>query len=512
MSIPLIETEHLTFAYPGGEPVLRDVSLQIKQGEFVTLCGVSGCGKSTLLRLMKSGLQPRGELSGRALFRGREVGTKPDVQEASAVGFVMQDPEAQTVTDKVWHELAFSCESVGMPQGEIRRRVGELAGYFGLEKLFTRDAATLSGGQKQLLCLASAAALHPELLLLDEPTSQLDPVSAQNFVDAVRRLSRDFGVTVIAAEHRLEELLPISDRVIVLDHGSVIADCAPALLAGALPSGHPMLHALTASQRVWLAAGGRSGASPVSVREGRSDVQCVRYIRENSGGLSSPARQFTPSGDPVLTVNGLYAGWGRTAPDVLRGASLRLYPGEIYAIIGGNGSGKSTLLKVINGMLKPTGGRVRLKRGAVPAYLPQDPCLLFTRETAGEEAPAEQLEKFGLAALSGRDPLDLSGGERQKLALAKLLADEPEILLLDEPTKGTDSAARLEFSEMLRQTAGQGTAVLLVTHDAEFAAHCADICGMLFNGEMIDESPPQEMFRQNYFYTTPMSRLTHGII
>lgn len=512
MSVPQIETEHLSFSYPGGETVLRDVSLRIMPGEFVTLCGVSGCGKSTLLRLMKSGLQPRGELSGSVRFRGCEVGRKPDVAEASAVGFVMQDPEAQTVTDKVWHELAFSCESVGMPQGEIRRRAGELAAYFGLEPLFGRDTATLSGGQKQLLCLASAAALHPELLLLDEPTSQLDPLAAQNFVDTVRRLNRDFGVTIIAAEHRLEELLPISDRVIVLDRGSVIADCVPGLLAERLPESHPMRSALTASQRVWLMAGGKSGASPVSVREGRSDGLCMRYIQEHSGEFTAPSREFTPAGEPAVVVKGLYASWGRTSPDVLRGTDLSLYPGEIYAVIGGNGSGKSTLLKVINGMLKPTGGRVRLKRGAVPAYLPQDPCLLFTRETAGEEAPAEQLGKFGLSDLSGRDPLDLSGGERQRLALAKLLAGKPEILLLDEPTKGTDAAARLELSAMLREIAQQGTAVLLVTHDAEFAAGCADLCGMLFNGEMINEATPQEMFRQNYFYTTPMSRLVRGII
>ena len=187
----------------------------------------------------------------------------------------MQDPEAQTVTDKVWHELAFSCESVGMERNEIRRRVGEMAGYFGLEELFDKPTDALSGGQKQLLCLASAAVLHPELLLLDEPTSQLDPIAAQNFIDAVRRLNRDFGVTVIAAEHRLEELLPISDRAVVMDGGRIIADCAPALLADRLPAGHPMEKALTASQRIFRAAGGR-GVSPVSVREGRSISRSTR--------------------------------------------------------------------------------------------------------------------------------------------------------------------------------------------------------------------------------------------
>lgn len=511
-----IETERLSFAYPGGNTALRDVTLSVEPGEFVTLCGLSGCGKSTLLRLLKPGLQPRGKQSGRILLNGSELPAEPDKYTSAAVGFVMQDPEAQTVTDKVWHELAFSCESVGLPQGEIRRRVGEMACYFGLEELFERDTSTLSGGQKQLMCLASAAALHPEILLLDEPTSQLDPVAAQNFVDAVRRLNHDFGITVIAAEHRLEELLPISDRVIVLEpagadpgKGSVIADCAPSLLAERLPAGHPIGRALTAAQRVFRAAGGK-GASPVSVREGRQDPVCREYLAAHPEGGSREGRALPQ--EPLISVRELHAGWGRTAPEVLRGVTLSLRPGEIYAVIGGNGSGKSTLLKAIYGIVKPTGGRIRMRRSVNTAYLPQNPCMLFTRDTAGEEAPPEFLAKFGLTELSGRDPLDLSGGERQKLALAKLLAERPDVLLLDEPTKGTDAASREGFAAMLRDIAAEGTAVLLVTHDTEFAAACADTCGMLFGGEVISEAPPGEMFRQNYFYTTPMSRLSRGII
>ena len=251
-----ITIQGLSFTYPDGAYALQDVSFSVNPGEFVTLCGLSGCGKSTLLRLMKPGLFPRGELSGSVLFSGKAISAEPDRDSAQKIGFVMQSPDAQAVTDKVWHELAFSCESVGLPQAEIRRRVGEMAGYFGLSELFERETDTLSGGQKQLLCLASAAALHPDVLLLDEPTSQLDPIAAQGFIDAVRRLNRDFGVTVITAEHRLEELLPISDRVIVLDGGKVLADCSPALLAEKLPAGHPMERALTAAPRVFRAAGG----------------------------------------------------------------------------------------------------------------------------------------------------------------------------------------------------------------------------------------------------------------
>ncbi len=502
-----IEVKDLTFSYPGGAPALDRVSFSVPEGGFITLCGLSGCGKSTLLRLLKPGLFPRGELSGDVLFNGEKLRQEPDVNTAGKIGFVMQDPEAQTVTDKVWHELAFSCESVGLPQGEIRRRVGEMAGYFGLEPLFERDTDTLSGGQKQLLCLASAAALHPELLLLDEPTSQLDPISAQGFIDAVRRLNRDFGVTVIAAEHRLEELLPISDRVIVLDKGGIIADCPPNMLAGSLPEGHPMERSLTAAQRVFRLAGGQ-GCSPVSVREGKSNALCRAYLAEHS---IAPARKLHTEGEPVITVKELCAGWGKTAPEALRGASFRLHRGEIYAVLGGNGSGKSTLLKAVAGILKPYSGRIKLQKGLVTAYLPQNPCMLFTGDKVVEEASAEYLRRFGLEGLSDREPLDLSGGEQQRLALAKLLSGNPGALLLDEPTKGMDAAAKHELAGLLRSVSSAGTAVLLVTHDTEFAAQCADVCGMLFNGEILAEAPPREMFSGNYFYTTPMSRLCRGI-
>ena len=373
--VDMIQINDLKFSYPDGSAALRGVSLSVKPGEFVTLCGLSGCGKSTLLRLMKPGLFPRGELSGDVRFLGRKLTSEPDRDAAAKIGFVMQDPEAQTVTDKVWHELAFSCESVGMERNEIRRRVGEMAGYFGLEELFDKPTDALSGGQKQLLCLASAAVLHPELLLLDEPTSQLDPIAAQNFIDAVRRLNRDFGVTVIAAEHRLEELLPISDRAVVMDGGRIIADCAPALLADSLPAGHPMEKALTASQRIFRAAGGR-GVSPVSVREGRSSAVCREYLTEHA---QKAGKQYVPSGEPIVSVKELCAGWGRNAPEVLRGASLRIFPGEIYAVIGGNGSGKSTLLKVICGMLRQTSGRVKLRRGLVPAYIRRIPACCLRR-------------------------------------------------------------------------------------------------------------------------------------
>lgn len=504
--------EHITlndlcFTYPDGTEALSNINFSVAHGEFVTLCGLSGCGKSTLLRLMKPGLFPHGSMKGEVFFDGKLLSPEPDRDTAAGIGFVMQSPEAQLVTDKVWHELAFSCESVGMPSAEIRRRVGEMAGYFGLEELFLRETYTLSGGQKQLLCLASAAALHPELMLLDEPTSQLDPISAQNFIDAVRRLNRDFGITIIVAEHRLEEFLPVSDRVIAIDNGQVVADCVPSILAGSLPDKHPLCCALTASQRVFLAAGGK-GAAPVSVREGRASRLCMDYLREHSVQLPE---KFCPSGEPVVTIRKLHAAWDKKSPEVLCGVSMELYPGEIYALIGGNGSGKSTLLKALCGIIKPYSGRIKTRQGARLAYLPQELCMLFTHDRVCDEAPAEFLDKFDLGRYQEKNPLDLSGGERQRLALAKLLSGKPDVLLLDEPTKGMDAAARHSFSEMLRLLAENGLCVLLVTHDTELASECADMCGMLFNGEILNEAEPSEMFSGNYFYTTPEARLRRGV-
>ncbi|MDE7361864.1 MAG: ATP-binding cassette domain-containing protein [Oscillospiraceae bacterium] len=526
--------ENLSFRYPNAVgTALSGVTFTLEEGSFTTLCGTSGCGKSTLLRMLKPCLRPHGELSGEI------APALSDKDAARDIGFVMQDPEAQICTDRVWHELAFSLESVGEEPDKMRRRVAECAEYFGLESVFERETAALSGGEKQLLALASAAALRPRLLLLDEPTSQLDPVSARGFFDIVTRLNRELGVTVLVAEHRLEELLPVSDHVLVMDGGRLIADCKPRELLGALPVGHPMRGALPAAMRIFacseeqgepLQDGSLRGepprgeplqgvslrgepprgepprdVPPLSVREGRQCAAVIDYLRAHKPP-ARPSRDI--SSKPVLTVKELCVSYGRRLPDALKSVSLSVRGGELYALLGGNGSGKSTLLKAVFGIVKPLGGRIT--RCGKIAYLPQNPCEILGADTVREEVPDEKmLEKFGLTELSERDPLDLSGGERQRLALAKLLLSEPELLLLDEPTKGMDALAKAEFAELLRGLTG--TAVLLVTHDAEFAAKCADICGLLFNGEVVSEGEPAAFFGDNYFYTTPLCRLAKGI-
>lgn len=508
----MLKTEKLTFYYPKeNTPALAGADLFLPEGGFTTLCGVSGCGKSTLLRMLKPCLRPHGNMSGNIFFDGEPLDALPPRRAAEYIGYVSQNPEAQTVTDKVWHEAAFGLESIGLEGGEIRRRVAECAEYFGLSGIFERDTATLSGGEKQLLALTAAAALHPRLLLLDEPTAQLDPIAAQGFIDAIRRLNRDFGIAVLIAEHRLEELLPISDRVIVMDKGSITADCEPRALAELLPAGHPMRGALPAAARIYALSGVRENTPPLTVREGRNSPAVRRYLKENP----LPKKSAKASGEPILTIKELWVSYGRGLPDALKCASLTLCGGEIYALLGGNGSGKTTLLKAAAGMIKPLGGKIRLN-AKNPAYLPQNPCAILGKDSAlGEltarkipEAEAtELLSRFGISGeLLFRDPLDLSGGERQRLALAALMAGKPDLLLLDEPTKGMDAAAKRDFAELLTSLK-ESAAVLLVTHDTEFAELCADRCSLLFNGEILGEGTPDEFFGGNYFYTTPLRRL-----
>ena len=514
----MLKTENLTFYYPKEEtPAIAGVNFLLPAGGFITLCGVSGCGKSTLLKTLKPCVTPHGRLSGEIFFEGEPLSALSPRKAAELIGYVSQNPEAQTVTDKVWHEAAFGLESIGLEGGEIRRRAAECAEYFGISAIFERDTASLSGGEKQLLALASAAALHPRLLLLDEPTSQLDPISAQNFIDAIRRLNRDFGIAVLAAEHRLEELLPISDRVIVMDNGKITADCEPRALAELLPAEHPIRGALPISARIYALSGASDEIPPLTVREGKNSPAVRRYLKENP---PAEMERSAANGKPILTVKELWVSYGRNIPDALKSASLTLREGEIYALLGGNGSGKTTLLKAVTGMIKPLGGKIRLY-SKKPAYLPQNPFAILGKDSALEELTSRNIPEadavkilsiFGISGeLLSRDPLDLSGGERQRLALAALISCNPDLLLLDEPTKGMDAAAKRDFSELLKKVRN-GAAVLLVTHDTEFAELCADRCGLLFNGEISGESAPDVFFGENFFYTTPLRRLTRGIL
>ncbi len=517
----LLQVEDLGFTYPDASaPTLRQVSFCVERGECVLLCGQTGCGKSTLLRLLKRELAPHGKQTGRILYLGKPQSALDDRQAASLVGYVMQRPEDQIVTDKVWHELAFGLESLGLPQSVIRRRTAEMAAYFGIDDWFARDTASLSGGQKQLLNLASVMAMQPEILLLDEPTAQLDPIAAATFLSTLQRLHRELGLTILLAEHRLEEAFAMADRVLVLEAGSVLLCDRPAAAAAALRQQPKLLPAMPCAVQLFHGLGA-AGDCPLTVGAGRT-LLTGRFQPEKATS-APPTRK---KGAEMLTLRDVWFRYDKASPDVLRGASMTVYAGEIFCLLGGNGSGKTTLLTAAAGLCKPYAGTLsvcgkpirKYQNGslyALLAMLPQDPQTLFLHETVQEELAdaAERLPAlpFDLTPLYDRHPYDLSGGEQQLCALAKVLARKPKLLLLDEPTKGVDAFSRLRLLEILRKLRDGGMTLLVVTHDVEFAAACADRCGLFFRGELLAEEPPQTFFAENRFYTTAASRMARDL-
>ncbi len=511
--------EHLTFAYPkAASPALDNVSFSVREGEFFLLCGVSGGGKSTLLRHLKSVLTPYGTRSGRVLLDGKPLETWDARTQAQRIGFVLQQPDDQLVTDKVWHELAFGLESLGTDAQTMRLRVGEMASFFGIQTWFDRSVDTLSGGQKQLLNLASVMAMHPDVLVLDEPTGQLDPIAAAEFLHTVQRLNRELGVTVILSEHRLEDALPMADRAAVLEQGRLTALGTPDEVARALlERGSPFFAAMPTPVRVWGGVGA-PGKCPLDIRAGRALLETLRPCPLPAADV--PAAD---DGAPLLQLRECWFRYDRDGADVLKGLSLTVRAGELLAIVGGNGAGKSTALAVLAGQRRPYRGKVLQKAKRIAA-LCQEPRAMFVKDSvradledalrtlslpAAERQPRMDaaVAAMALSPLLERHPFDLSGGEQQRAAIAKLLLARPDVLLLDEPTKGMDAAFRASFGALLRALCEQGTAVVLVSHDIEFCAAYADRAALLFDGQILSEGRTRAFFAGNHFYTTAANRM-----
>ena len=373
----------LSFSYPGQDgPVLRDVSFSLEKGEFAVLCGPSGCGKSTLLRQLKSVLAPHGDLQGEILFEGRPLQEVEAREQAAAIGFVQQSPDNQIVTDKVWHELAFGLENLGVDRQTMRSRIAEMAAFFGIEPWFHREVSHLSGGQKQTLSLAAVMLLQPRLLLLDEPTSQLDPVAASAFLTTLSRLNRELGVTVLLVEQRLEEALPLCDRVLLLDKGRLAAQGSPDAVGQALcRDAHGMFEAMPTAMRVWAAADGQAPC-PVTVREGRAWL-AARAQRGLVGTVPCPGAALAPKPEPALRFDRVWFGYDKKAEPLLRELSLTVPRGQVLALMGGNGAGKSTLLWLAAGLYAPFSGKVTAS-GKV-GLLPQQVQSMFLKKTVEED-------------------------------------------------------------------------------------------------------------------------------
>lgn len=527
------EIKNLTFSYAAakGKHSLENVSLTIEQGEFLVLCGKSGSGKSTLLRQLKTVLTPNGKRTGEILFRGVPLKQVSDREQSEKIGFVMQNPDDQIVTDKVWHELAFGLESLGCDQKTMRGRVAEMACYFGIQDWFHRDVATLSGGQKQLLNLASIMAMQPEVLILDEPTSQLDPIAASDFLNTVRKINTELGTTVIITEHRLEDIFPYADRAVVMEKGRVIADDTPGKVGQLLfEQANPMFAAMPTSVRVYYGAGG-TGESPLTVRQGRSWLSRRFPNRPEKDAIAAPPLPEEVK-DPALVLKELWFRYEKDSPDILRGVSAEIPTGSLYAILGGNGAGKSTTLKAISGICRPYRGKVTLFGKPVDKYksselfhgclamLPQDPKSLFVKKTVREDLSEMTRDKSSIERIAAlcqitelldSHPYDLSGGEQQRAALAKVLLTNPRLLLLDEPTKGIDSFFKETFAGILADLKKQGITIVMVSHDVEFCARYADVVSMFFDGQILTTDTPRRFFGSNSFYTTAAHRMSRHI-
>ena len=527
------EIKDLTFSYASakGRHSLENVSLTIEQGEFLVLCGKSGSGKSTLLRQLKTVLTPNGKRTGEVLFRGVPLKQVSDREQSEKIGFVMQNPDDQIVTDKVWHELAFGLESLGCDQKTMRGRVAEMACYFGIQDWFHRDVATLSGGQKQLLNLASIMAMQPEVLILDEPTSQLDPIAASDFLNTVRKINTELGTTVIITEHRLEDIFPYADRAVVMEKGRVIADDTPGKVGQLLfEQANPMFAAMPTPVRVYYGAGG-TGESPLTVRQGRSWLSRRFPNRPKKDAIAAPPLPEEVK-DPALVLKELWFRYEKDSPDILRGVSAEIPAGSLYAILGGNGAGKSTTLKAISGICRPYRGKVTLFGKPVEKYksselfngclamLPQNPKSLFVKKTVREDLSEMTKDKAAIDRIAAlcqvtelldSHPYDLSGGEQQRAALAKVLLTEPKMLLLDEPTKGIDSFFKETFAGILSDLKKQGITIVMVSHDVEFCARYADVVSMFFDGQVLTTDTPRRFFGSNSFYTTAAHRMSRHI-
>ena len=533
----LLEIKNLSFSY-GGESnaALHNINLDIESGDFLLVCGESGCGKTTLLKLLKKQLRPSGKVTGEIKYKGQAIDELDERTSVTEIGYVMQNPDNQAVTDKVWHELAFGLESLGEKTEVIRRKVAEICGFFGISEWYHKKTCELSGGQKQLLALASVMIMNPSVLILDEPTAQLDPIAASDFLSSLRKINEELGVTVIIAEHRLEEVFPMANKVVLMDKACISLFDTPRKIGeklGADASLHKLSVGMPAAVRLFSALGG-VGTSPLTVKEGkkyisdgyRSDIKRADFTYE-----SSKERGV------AIEVSGGYFKYERELPDVLSGLDISVYENEILCILGANGAGKTTLLRVLSGVRKLYKGRYRVWGKKIKEYtgnslyreniscLPQNPQNLFVKNTVfadlaevtkllsypkgeGETAIEEVSEKLGIKHLYKSHPYDLSGGEQQKAAMAKILLMKPKIILLDEPTKGLDAYSKRTFAEMLAMLKGEGKTIVIVTHDVEFAAEYADRCAMFFDGQIVSIDNRVDFFASNRYYTTAAARMT----
>lgn len=597
----IIQIRDLTFAYAAGdEPVLSDINIDIDSGEFVIIMGSSGSGKTTLLKMLKRNMIPAGRYSGRVYIYGKEADKLTDRENAAGIGYVSQDPDNQIVTDKVWHELAFGLENLGMDNVTIRKKVAEMSEYFGITGWYDREVSKLSGGQKQILNLASVMVMQPGILLLDEPTANLDPLAAIRFLDVVKRINQELGVTVVMVEHNLEHIYADADRIIAIDKGRVAANSSPKKAAAdIIAAGSFLIEGLPVASRLYSGYNKKNGNSvvsynnvnidsnnkdnhilsdeiPLTVKEGRrwyvnykkvygkditkdkdkinnfagksiindkvikKDVleednitgnknkKRIGFIKKNNLENKSSRKNTDNIENTVCQLKNVYYSYNKKLPYIIDGVDVSFKEGQITAILGGNGAGKSTMLKLIAGIIEPVRGKIISNKRII--MLPQDPKAVFTEVSVEEELaevlmdkgngiynnmPMEDkreiveqiIEEFGLNDIRKNNPYDISGGQQEKLAIAKVLLLKPEVLLLDEPTNGLDPYFKKTLGKLLKKINADGVTITIVSHDLEFVDSFCDDVIMLFDRKVAAQDSTHKFLRDNMFYTTNYYRI-----
>ena len=597
----IIQIRDLTFAYAAGdEPVLSDINIDISSGEFVIIMGSSGSGKTTLLKMLKRNMIPAGRYSGRVYIYGKEADKLTDRENAAGIGYVSQDPDNQIVTDKVWHELAFGLENLGMDNVTIRKKVAEMSEYFGITGWYDKEVSKLSGGQKQILNLASVMVMQPGILLLDEPTANLDPLAAIRFLDVVKRINQELGVTVVMVEHNLEHIYADADRIIAIDKGRVAANSSPKKAAAdIIAAGSFLIEGLPVASRLYSGYNKKNGNSvvsynnvnidsnnkdnhilsdeiPLTVKEGRrwyvnykkvygkditkdkdkinnfagksiindkvikKDVleednitgnknkKRIGFIKKNNLENKSSRKNTDNIENTVCQLKNVSYSYNKKLPYIIDGVDVSFKEGQITAILGGNGAGKSTMLKLIAGIIEPVRGKIISNKRII--MLPQDPKAVFTEVSVEEELaevlmdkgngiynnmPMEDkreiveqiIEEFGLNDIRKNNPYDISGGQQEKLAIAKVLLLKPEVLLLDEPTNGLDPYFKKTIGKLLKKINADGVTIIIVSHDLEFVDSFCDDVIMLFDKKVAAKDSTHKFLRDNMFYTTNYYRI-----
>ena len=544
----ILRVDGLKFSYPNQlKKALNNINFSIDEGDFVLICGESGCGKSTLLRHLKPELSPHGQVSGDIYYYSQKINDYSSKQLASEIGYVLQNPDSQIVTDKVWHELAFGLENMGLDTQSIRLRVAEMASFFGIQGWFRKNVNDLSGGQKQLLNLASIMAMQPKILILDEPTSQLDPIAAKDFIDTLVRINKELSTTIIMTEHNLEDIYSVCDKVIVMEDGKVICNDTNYKVADILSGykNHKMFKSLPTPSKIYNQLNGYlegASKSPLTVKD------CRQWLNDSMDEVTITKLDDTETEinidekdrEIAIELKDVYFQYNKISEPTIRDLSFKVYKGEIYSILGGNGTGKSTTLSLVARQRKPQRGKIFINNIEMKKYnnkslyennlalLPQNPQSLFVFETVREDLEEvlilqnkdrEYIDKevkrvsklLDIEHLLEHHPYDLSGGELQRAGMAKVMLLNPKIILLDEPTKGLDAYCKEEIGKMLMKLRDMGVTIVVVSHDIEFSARYSDRCAMFFDGSIVSEGTPKEFFLGNNFYTTVSNRIARNI-